>query len=48
MNAMVNACDVEDKTTFQRYSDLNLYLRNELNFWSVHGIMNTFDLLQSK
>ena len=25
-----------------------LYLRNKLNFWSVHGIMNTLDLLQSK
>ena len=24
------------------------YLRNELNFWNVHGIMNTSGLLQSK
>ena len=23
------------------------YLRNEFNFWSVHGIMNTSGLLQS-
>ena len=25
-----------------------LLLRNELNFWNVHGIMNTSGLLQSK
>ena len=25
-----------------------IHLRNELNFWNVHGIMNTFGLLQSK
>ena len=24
------------------------YLRNEFNFWDVHGIMNTEGLLQSK
>ena len=24
------------------------YLRNELDFWKVHGIMNTSGLLQSK
>ena len=24
------------------------YLRNEFNFWNVHGIMNTLGLLQSK
>ena len=24
------------------------YLRNEFNFWNVHGIMNTSDLLQTK
>ena len=24
------------------------YKRNELNFWKVHGIMNTLGLLQSK
>ena len=24
------------------------YLRNEFNFWNVHGIMNTWGLLQSK
>ena len=24
------------------------YLRNEFNFWNVHGIMNTSGLLQSK
>ena len=24
------------------------YLGNELNFWNVHGIMNTSGLLQSK
>ena len=23
-------------------------LRNEFNFWNVHGIMNTLGLLQSK
>ena len=26
----------------------NVYLRNEFNFWSVHGIMNTSGLLQSE
>ena len=26
----------------------NLYLRNEFNFWNVHGIMNTSGLVQSK
>ena len=26
---------------------MHMYLRNELIFWSVHGIMNTSDLLQS-
>ena len=25
-----------------------LYLRNEFDYWKVHGIMNTFGLLQSK
>ena len=25
-----------------------LHLRNEFNFWNVHGIMNTLGLLQSK
>ena len=25
-----------------------VHLRNEFNFWNVHGIMNTSDLLQSK
>ena len=25
-----------------------IYLRNEFNFWNVHGIMNTSGLLQSK
>ena len=24
-----------------------LYLRNEFNFWNVHGIMNTSGLVQS-
>ena len=24
------------------------YLRNEFNFWNVHGIMNTLGILQSK
>ena len=24
------------------------YLRNEFNFWNVHGIMNTSGLVQSK
>ena len=27
---------------------LTRYLRNEFNFWYVHGIMNTSGLLQSK
>ena len=27
---------------------LKVYLRNEFDFWKVHGIMNTSDLLQSK
>ena len=26
----------------------NIYLRNEFNFWNVHGIMNTSGLVQSK
>ena len=26
---------------------LHIYLRNEFNFWNVHGIMNTLGLLQS-
>ena len=26
---------------------LSFYLRNEFNFWNVHGIMNTSGLLQS-
>ena len=25
-----------------------MYLRNEFDFWNVHGIMNTSGLLQSK
>ena len=25
-----------------------IYLRNKFDFWIVHGIMNTSDLLQSK
>ena len=27
---------------------LKSYLRDEFNFWNVHGIMNTQGLLQSK
>ena len=27
---------------------LNVYLRNEFDFWKVHGIMNTSGVLQSK
>ena len=27
---------------------LSVHLRNEFNFWNVHGIMNTSGLLQSK
>ena len=26
----------------------SIYLRNEFEFWNVHGIMNTSGLLQSK
>ena len=26
----------------------SIHLRNEFNFWNVHGIMNTSGLLQSK
>ena len=29
-------------------SSIHKYLRNEFNFWNVHGIMNTWGLLQSK
>ena len=32
-----------DMTIFDRD-----YLRNEFNFWKVHGIMNTSGLVQSK
>ena len=28
-------------------SPFNFYLRNEFNFWNVHGIMNASGLLQS-
>ena len=28
-------------------SCVRIYLRNEFNFWYVHGIMNTWGLLQS-
>ena len=27
---------------------MSVYLRNKFDFWSVHGIMNTSGLLQSK
>ena len=30
-----------------REGDAGLHLRNEFNFWYVHGIMNTPGLLQS-
>ena len=30
------------------YIPLFKYLRNEFDFWNVHGIMNTSGLLQSK
>ena len=34
---------------YQQEHSLNcLYLRNEFDFWKVHGIMNTSGLLQSK
>ena len=29
-------------------ADPRVVLRNECNFWKVHGIMNTSGLLQSK
>ena len=29
-------------------SDEQIQLRNEFNFWNVHGIMNTSGLLQSQ
>ena len=30
------------------YVNGNVHLRNEFNFWKVHGIMNTSGLVQSK
>ena len=33
----------------QIFSEYNCeYLRNEFNFWNVHGVINTLGLLQSK
>ena len=29
------------------YFLLHIYLKNEFNFWNVHGIMNTLGVLQS-
>ena len=31
-----------------RYCHLVCSFKNEFNFWNVHGIMNTSDLVQSK
>ena len=39
------------KKTFNRFTIFYLisaHLRNEFNFWKVHGIMNTSGLVQSK
>ena len=30
-----------------RSGNLNIHLRNEFDFWKVHGIMNTSGILQS-
>ena len=31
----------KDKTFRFSYLDFSVYLRNEIDFWNVHGIMNT-------
>ena len=33
---------------FILHSQMHAHLRNKFNFWSVHGIMNTSGLVQSK
>ena len=33
---------------FQQFLACTVHLRNEFNFWNVHGIMNTSGLLQIK
>ena len=52
-----NSSDTSNATTTPDVSNMSndnivkdvvrLYLRNELDFWNVHGIMNTSGLLQS-
>ena len=34
--------------THKKNLNETVHLRNEFNFWNIHGIMNTSDLLQSK
>ena len=31
----------------KRYVSMGIYLRNEIDFWKVHGIMNTSGLLHT-
>ena len=38
-------CELTDK---ESYNIVGVYLRNEFDFWKVHGIMITSGLLQSK
>ena len=38
----------EDKLGQSGDRIISSHLRNEFDFWKVHGIMNTSDLLQSK
>ena len=44
INANFIACEL----TFKRVDTFGVLLRNEFDFWKVHGIMNTSLLLQSK
>ena len=36
------------KRSYKLMFKLDVHLRNEFNFWNVHGIMNISGLVQSK
>ena len=45
--SIIKSCPLINLITVRDISK-KLHFRNELNFWNVHGIMNTSGLLQSK
>ena len=48
LHILIQNCSVSLILNNFRYLRQNVNISNRFNFWSVHGIMNTSDLLQSK